>query len=39
MIAGDSNWSYHRLINFNHRKIVKIKKTKKENFLEIVKVN
>ena len=33
-IISDGNWNYHKLINCNHRKIVKIKKDKKGKFLK-----
>jgi IS1 family transposase len=39
IITSDGNWSYHKLINCNQRKIVKIKKDKKGKFLRDEKDN
>jgi hypothetical protein len=39
IITSDGNWNYHRLINCNQRKIVKIKKDKKGKFLRDEKDN
>jgi hypothetical protein len=39
IISSDGNWSYHRLVKCNQRKIVKIKKDKKGKFLRDEKDN
>jgi hypothetical protein len=39
VIISDGNWNYHKLINCNHRKIVKVKKDKRGKFLRDEKNN